>query len=64
LKNELQLSKKSQEFIENLNLYLFSKGKNPDEIEDIVSELEVHLFEAEKKENPLKRLLENHRRNI
>lgn len=57
MKNELQLSKKSQEFIENLNLYLFSSGKNPDEIEDIVSELEVHLFEAEKKGKPIEKII-------
>ncbi|MFD2117878.1 HAAS domain-containing protein [Paenibacillus yanchengensis] len=48
MKNELQLSKKSQDFLENLRLYLFSSGKNTDEIDDIVRELETHLSEAEK----------------
>lgn len=57
MKNELQLSKKSQEFIENLSLYLFSSGKNPDEIEDIVNQLEVHLFEAEKKGKPIEKII-------
>lgn len=47
MKNELQLSKKSQDFLENLRLYLFSSGKNSDEIDDIVNELEIHLSEAE-----------------
>ncbi|MDY0404547.1 DUF1129 family protein [Virgibacillus sp. 179-BFC.A HS] len=55
--NELQLTKKSQEFLENLRLYLFSTGKNPDEIEDIVNELEVHLFEAEKKGKPIEKII-------
>lgn len=57
MKNELQLSKKSQKFIENLRLYLFSNGKNPDEIEDIVNQLEVHLFEAEKKGKPIEKII-------
>lgn len=47
MKNELQLSKKSQDFLENLRLYLFSSGKNSDEIDDIVGELATHLSEAE-----------------
>lgn len=46
--NELKLSNKSTAFLEDLRLYLFSSGKNPEEIEEIVDELEVHLSEAEK----------------
>ena len=46
--NEFQLSNKSKSFLENLRLYLFSSGKNSEEIEGIVEELEVHLIEAEK----------------
>ncbi|MGG4266889.1 HAAS domain-containing protein [Peribacillus simplex] len=42
------LSKESQNFLENLRLYLFSSGKESDVIEDILEELEVHLFEAER----------------
>lgn len=57
MRNEIQISKKSQEFLENLRLYLFSSGKKPDEIEDIVSELEVHLFEAEKKGKPIEKII-------
>ena len=57
MKNELQFSKKSQEFTENLRLYLFSSGKNPDEIEDIVNQLEDHLFEAEKKGKPIEKII-------
>lgn len=49
MKHNLQLSKKSQNFIENLRVYLFSSGKQSDEIEQIVNELEIHLAEAEKK---------------
>jgi hypothetical protein len=47
VKNEL--SKKSQEFIDNLQLYLVTSGKKEDDIEDIVQELEDHLMEAEKR---------------
>ena len=46
--NEFQLSNKSKSFLENLRLYLFSSGKNSEEIEGIVEELQVHLIEAEK----------------
>ncbi|MGM0890730.1 MAG: HAAS domain-containing protein [Bacillota bacterium] len=42
-----QLSDKSQRFIDDLRLYLFSSGKNESEIKEIAEELEVHLFEAE-----------------
>jgi uncharacterized membrane-anchored protein len=45
--NQLQLSNKSRKFIDDLRLYLFSSGKNDQEIKEITEELEVHLFEAE-----------------
>lgn len=57
LKNELKLSKKSQDFLENLRLYLFSSGKNSDEIEDIVSELEIHLSEAEENGKSIEKII-------
>ncbi len=44
---QLQLSDKSRKFIDDLILYLFSSGKNEQEIKDITEELEVHLYEAE-----------------
>ncbi|MFH0066110.1 HAAS domain-containing protein [Peribacillus sp. NPDC056705] len=44
------LSRESQLFLEDLRLYLFSSGKKTAEIEDIIEELEVHLFEAERNE--------------
>lgn len=43
------LSKDSQDFLENLRLYLFSSGKKDGEINGIVEELEDHLIEAEKR---------------
>ncbi|WP_270180898.1 HAAS domain-containing protein [Alkalihalobacillus sp. CinArs1] len=42
------LSVQSQEFLANLRLYLISSGKNEDEIESIISELNDHLLQAEK----------------
>ncbi|UOQ84475.1 HAAS domain-containing protein [Gracilibacillus salinarum] len=44
----MKLSAKSEDFLENLKLYLFSSGKNMDESEEIIEELESHLYEAEK----------------
>ncbi|MDM5330037.1 hypothetical protein [Neobacillus sp. CF12] len=44
---DYQLSKKSEKFIDDLKLYLFSSGKNDKEIREITEELEVHLYEAE-----------------
>ena len=44
---QLQLSDKSKKFIDDLRLYLFSSGKNEQEIKEITEELEAHLYEAE-----------------
>lgn len=45
----MEISSESRDFLENLRLYLFSSGKNEKEIEEIISELEDHLNEAEQK---------------
>jgi len=57
LNNELKLTDKSKAFLENLRLYLFSSGKNSNEIEEIVEELEVHLSEAEKSGKPIEKII-------
>ncbi|MCY8088759.1 hypothetical protein MOB87_14080 [Bacillus sonorensis] len=57
MNNELKLSDKSKLFLENLRLYLFSSGKNLDEIEEIVEELEVHLTEAEKSGKSIEKII-------
>lgn len=44
---ELSLSKKSKKFLEDLRIYLFSSGKDENEINEVVEELEAHLSEAE-----------------
>ncbi len=59
LTNKLKLSKKSQEFLENLRVYLFSSGKNTDEIENIIDELENHLLEAEEDGKPIEKIIGN-----
>lgn len=41
------LSVHSQEFLANLRLYLMSSGKNEEEIESIITELNDHLLQAE-----------------
>lgn len=43
------LSPESRAFLDDLRLYLYSYGKKEEEIEEIVSELEDHLREAEKR---------------
>lgn len=57
MKRELQLSTKSQNFIENLRVYLFSSGKQWGEIEGIVNELEIHLSEAEKSGKSIEKII-------
>ncbi len=57
LKNELKISKKSQDFLENLRVYLFSSGKQSDEIEGIVNELEIHLSEAEQNGKSIEKII-------
>lgn len=42
-----KLSQESNRFIENLRLYLFSKGKKQADIEEVAEELAEHLYEAE-----------------
>ncbi len=41
------VSKRAEQFLVELRMYLISKGKNDQEINDITEELEVHLMEAE-----------------
>jgi hypothetical protein len=40
----MKLSRESRDFLENLRLYLFSSGKNEKEMEEIIEELEDHLY--------------------
>ena len=53
---QMELSDKSRKFIDDLRLYLFSSGKNDQEIKEITEELEDHLHEAESMVNPLNKL--------
>ncbi|WLR54705.1 DUF1129 family protein [Mesobacillus subterraneus] len=41
------VSKRAEQFLVELRMYLISKGKNDKEINEITEELEVHLMEAE-----------------
>ncbi|KWW20683.1 hypothetical protein AS888_18100 [Peribacillus simplex] len=51
------LSKDSQHFLGNLRLYLIANGKNTDEIEEIMEELEVHLTEAESNDKSVEHIV-------
>jgi len=44
----MALSKKSEDFLDNLRIFLFASGKNDREVNEIVGELEDHLILAEK----------------
>lgn len=57
LKDEMELTEQSKIFIENLRVYLFSSGKNADETEEIIEELESHLHEAEKRGKPIEKII-------
>ncbi len=57
MNHELQLSKKSQNFLENLRVYLISSGKQWEEIEGIVNELEIHLSEAERNGKSIEKII-------
>ena len=39
----MKLSKRSDEFVRNVRMYLFTSGKNEQDIEDVIGELEDHL---------------------
>lgn len=52
-----QLSAKSKKFLEDLRVYLFSSGKNEDETEEVIEELEVHLTEAEENGKPIEKII-------
>lgn len=57
MKNNFELSSKSQIFLENLRVYLSSNRKNLNEIEEITNELENHLFEAEQDGKPIEKVV-------
>lgn len=52
-----ELSNQSKGFLDNLRLYLFSSGKKSSEIQEIVEELEVHLYEAEQEGKPIEKII-------
>jgi uncharacterized membrane-anchored protein len=45
----MKLSKRSDEFVKNVRLYLFTSGKNNKEIVEVTGELEDHLAELERR---------------
>jgi hypothetical protein len=53
----MKLSKEAEQFLLELRLYLASKGKNDDEINEITEELEVHLLEAEAAGKDMKHII-------
>ncbi|PQD97136.1 hypothetical protein CYL18_04485 [Pradoshia eiseniae] len=54
---EEKLSAKSTRFVEDLRVYLFSSGKKNEEIDDIIRELEDHLYEAESKGKSIEKII-------
>lgn len=56
---EKALSKKSENFLENLTLYLISSGKKDSEVTEIVDELRDHLTIAESKGKDIRQIVGN-----
>lgn len=54
---ERQLTDQSKKFIDDLRLYLFSSGKNDQEINEIAEELEDHLVDAELNEKSIQHIV-------
>lgn len=54
---DFKLSNKSKAFLEDLRVYLFSSGKNEEEIDEIVDELEAHLTEAEENGKSIEKII-------
>lgn len=52
----MKLSKKSEEFIANVRMYLMTSGKNEREIDEIAEELEDHLSELERRGESIDRI--------
>ncbi|MFD2043567.1 HAAS domain-containing protein [Ornithinibacillus salinisoli] len=59
MNNEVNLSDKSKRFLDDLRIYLFSSGKKSEEIDEIATELEIHLAEAEKNGKPIEKIIGN-----
>lgn len=53
----MKLSKKSKTFLEDLRVYLFASGKKFDDVDEVISELEAHLVEAEKDGKPIEKVI-------
>lgn len=54
---DVTLTKESRDFIDNLRIYLFSSGKKTKEIDEITQELELHLYEAEKRNQGVEHII-------
>ncbi|QBP40988.1 HAAS domain-containing protein [Paenisporosarcina antarctica] len=52
------LTTKSENFIDNLRLYLITSGKNENEVKDVTDELRDHLIESEKSGKSIDEIIE------
>ena len=57
MNHELELSRKSKKFLDDLRVYLVTSRKNLNDVDEIVKGLENHLFEAEQNGKPIERIV-------
>ncbi|WP_039044256.1 hypothetical protein [Sporosarcina sp. ZBG7A] len=57
MNSELELSRKSKRFLEDLRVYLITSRKSLDDVNEIINGLENHLYEAERNGKPIERIV-------
>lgn len=57
MNSKLDLSRKSQRFLDDLRTYLFTNRKNLADVDEIINDLENHLYEAERNGKPIEKVV-------
>ncbi|WOV83069.1 hypothetical protein PGH26_08975 [Sporosarcina jeotgali] len=57
MSSEFALSRKSKKFLEDLRVYLITSKKSLDDVNDIVNDLEDHLYEAEQNGKTIEKIV-------
>lgn len=57
MNSQLELSRKSQRFLDDLRTYLFTNRKSLSDVDEIINDLENHLYEAERNGKPIEKVV-------
>ncbi|MFD1030603.1 DUF1129 family protein [Metaplanococcus flavidus] len=57
MKSQMELSKKSQRFLDDLRTYLFTQRKNLNDVDEITNDLQEHLLEAERNGKSIEKII-------